>query len=89
MAQKYTKPATPTKTVAKTVTSDEPVNLLYDKSNYVILAVSVLIVVIGFVIMTGTTDIYSTSKIVVAPIVVLAGFGLGFYSLLKKPEQKA
>jgi hypothetical protein len=38
--------------------------------------------------MSGTTDIYSNTKIVVAPIVVLTGFGIGFYAILKKPEAK-
>ncbi|WP_317169317.1 DUF3098 domain-containing protein [Mucilaginibacter humi] len=42
----------------------------------------------GFFLMSGTTDIYSTTKIVIAPIVVLAGFGIGFYAILKKPEAK-
>ena len=47
------------------------------------------IVALGFVLMAGTTDIYSTTKIVIAPIVVLAGFALGFVALLKKPGTKA
>ncbi len=58
--------------------------LLFGKSNYTLLAVSVLIVAVGFVLMSGNEDIYSTTKIVIAPLVVLAGFGLGFYSILKK-----
>jgi len=66
----------------------ENVKLLYDKSNYTLLAISALIVAFGFVLMAGTTDIYSNTKIVIAPIVVLAGFGLGFYALLKKPADK-
>jgi hypothetical protein len=85
MAQKYVKP-TP---AAKPAPENQVVNFIYDKTNYTILGISVLIVAIGFVIMTGTTDIYSNSKIVVAPIVVLTGFGLGFYALLKKPSSKA
>jgi len=91
MAQKYTKPAAAGKPTAasKPVIADEPVAMLYDKANYVLLAVSALIVALGFYVMTGTTDIYSNAKIVVAPIIVLAGFGLGFYALLKKPEPKA
>lgn len=83
MAQKYTKPATATKTV--NTTDNKPVHLIYDKSNYRLLVISILVVAIGFVLMSGTTDIYSTTKIVIAPIVVLAGFGLGFYAVLKKP----
>jgi len=86
MAQKYTRPSSAAK--AQPAAENQPVTLLYDKSNYVIFGISVLIVAIGFVIMSGTTDIYSTAKIVVAPVVVLAGFGLGFYALLKKPTVK-
>jgi hypothetical protein len=92
MAQKF-KPTTPLKTsatatapkAAKTI-STEPVAFIFDKSNYKFLIISALVVAFGFVLMSGTTDIYSTTKIVIAPIVVLAGFGLGFYAILKKPE---
>ena len=84
MTQKNVRPATAAKT-----TDSKPVNFLYDKGNYRLLAVSVAIVALGFVLMAGTTDIYSTTKIVIAPIVVLAGFALGFVALLKKPNPKA
>ena len=84
MAQKNVRPAAAAKS-----TDNTPVNFLYDKSNYRLLVVSVAIVALGFVLMAGTTDIYSTTKIVIAPIVVLAGFALGFVALLKKPGTKA
>jgi hypothetical protein len=48
---------------------------------------SIAIVVLGFILMSGDTDIYSFTKIVLAPIVVIAGFALGFFAILKKPEQ--
>ena len=38
--------------------------------------------------MSGTTDIYDTRKIVIAPLVVLAGFALGFFAIFKKTETK-
>lgn len=85
MAQKYIKPiAAATKQAGKP--ENQPAHLLYNRSNYMLLLISVIIVAIGFVLMAGTTDIYSNTKIVIAPIFVLAGFGLGFYSLLKKPN---
>lgn len=92
MAQKF-KPSAPIKTTASAAPkaaepAAQPVGLLFDKSNYVYFLVSALVVAFGFVIMSGTTDIYSTTKIVIAPIVVLAGFGLGFYAILKKPATK-
>jgi len=85
MAQKVSKPAQSVKTTA----DNQPVHFIYDKINYRLAIISALIVAVGFVLMSGTTDIYNTTKIVIAPIVVLAGFGLGFYAVLKKPESRS
>lgn len=57
---------------------------VFNKSNYRWMIASILVVALGFILMTGTTDIYDFRKIVLAPIVVLSGFGLGFYAILKK-----
>ena len=92
MAQKITKPAAPVKTAAKPTTPKadaRPASFVFDKSNYTWLIISIAVVALGFFLMAGTTDIYSNTKIVVAPLTVLAGFGLGFYSILKKPAAKA
>ncbi len=61
-----------------------PVKFIFEKTNYLWFVISIVVVTIGFFLMAGTTDIYSTTKIVVAPVVVLAGFGIGFYAILKK-----
>lgn len=82
MAQQPVKPAAS----AKTTPAAAPVQFIFGKENYRILIASIAIVAFGFFLMSGTTDIYSTTKIVIAPIVVLAGFGLGFYAILKKPS---
>lgn len=78
--------ATPAAGAAKATTSAQPVQFIFDKSNYRMLIISVAVVAFGFVLMSGTTDIYSTTKIVIAPIVVLGGFALGFFAILKKPS---
>ncbi|GGH13289.1 DUF3098 domain-containing protein [Mucilaginibacter phyllosphaerae] len=70
------------------VSNTTPVQFIFSKDNYMWLIISIAVVAFGFVLMSGTTDIYSTTKIVIAPIVVLAGFGLGFYAILKKPAAK-
>ena len=70
-------------------TENNTVQFVFGKQNYQILIASIVIVIIGFALMSGDTDIYSFRKIVLAPIVVLAGFGLGFYAILKKPAVKA
>ncbi len=71
-----------------TKTDTQPVKLIFEKSNYMWFIISIAVVTLGFILMAGTTDIYSNTKIVVAPIVVLIGFGIGFYAILKKPEAK-
>jgi hypothetical protein len=58
--------------------------LVFSKQNYQLLLISIAIVVLGFVLMSGTTDIYDTRKTLVAPLVVLFGFAFGVYAILKK-----
>lgn len=66
-------------------------NLAFGKMNYIICAASVLLIVLGFVLMTGPAstieggfepDIFSTRRIVVAPMVCFAGFLLMIVGIL-------
>jgi len=58
--------------------------LVFTKKNYQLLLISIAIVVVGFILMIGTTDIYDFRKTLLAPMVVLFGFGFGVYAILKK-----
>jgi hypothetical protein len=90
MAQQF-KPSQPVKTNSpakppvKQVDA-RPVYFVFDKSNYRLFIISIAVVAFGFILMSGTTDIYGTTKIVIAPLVVLAGFALGFFAIFKKPS---
>jgi hypothetical protein len=81
-----------TQTISRTKTSAQQENtsvspkFIFGKTNYLWFVISIAVVTLGFFLMAGTTDIYSTTKIVVAPVVVLAGFGIGFYAILKKSD---
>jgi len=95
MAQKNTyKPATPVKPASASArpsakpVETAPVHFVFDKTNYRILFASIAIVIIGFILMSGTTDIYSDTKIVIAPLVVLTGFAVGFFAIFKKSATK-
>jgi hypothetical protein len=68
--------------------SKQSLELAFGKENYILLAVSFLIVAIGFVLMVGTEDIYSFRKITLAPIVVISGFVFAVYAIMKKPRDK-
>lgn len=68
-----------------TPASQDPKNeLVFTKKNYQLLIISIAIVVFGFVLMVGTTDIYDVRKTLIAPMTVLFGFGFGIYAVLKK-----
>jgi len=58
---------------------------VFGKNNYRLLLLSIALVVLGFILMAGETDIYEFKKIVLAPIIVLVGFAVGFVAILRKP----
>ncbi|MOA59355.1 hypothetical protein D3C78_1839480 [compost metagenome] len=49
--------------------------------------IGLAVIILGFVWMSGTTDIMSSTKLVVAPILVLAGFVIEFFAIFKKPAE--
>jgi hypothetical protein len=69
-------------------------NFAFDKVNYILLAVSMAVVVIGFLLMIGPNssdtafepDIFSARRIKVAPVVCLLGFVLMIYAVVRKPK---
>lgn len=65
-------------------TQDANNEMVFTKKNYQLLLISIAIVVAGFMLMIGTTDIYDLRKTLLAPMVVLFGFGFGIYAILKK-----
>jgi hypothetical protein len=66
------------------VHQDNKSELVFTKKNYQLLLISIAIVVLGFVLMIGDTNIYDFRKTLLAPMVVLFGFGFGVYAILKK-----
>lgn len=74
----------------KTTTNNETkyASFVFQKANYVLFIVSILVVAIGFLFMMGTEDIYSFTKITLAPFLVVTGFAIGFVAILYKPKNK-
>ena len=66
----------------------------FDKVNFILLAIGMAIVIIGFLLMTGLTssetlfepDIFSVRRIKVASVVCLFGFLSMIYAVLRKPK---
>lgn len=68
----------------------------FDKTNFILLAISMAVVILGFILMTGPAstptafepDIFSVRRIKVAPVVCLFGFVFMIYAVLRKPKTK-
>lgn len=68
----------------------------FDKTNFILLAIGMAVVIIGFLLMTGPSstettfepDIFSVRRIKVAPVVSLLGFIFMIYAVLRKPKTK-
>ncbi len=70
--------------------------LIFDKTNYIIMAAGVAVILLGFMLMSGggsadpnvfnREEIYSFRRITLAPIVVMIGFGIEIYAILKRPK---
>lgn len=58
--------------------------LLFNRKNYRLMLIGLAVTILGFALMYGKTDIYDFHKTVLAPIVVLAGFAVQFFAILKK-----
>ena len=68
---------------------------LFDKQNYMIMVAGIVVIIIGFLLMTGKAndnpnvfnaeEIYSFRRITLAPVVVMIGFLIEIYAILKRP----
>lgn len=72
----------------------EKSNFAFDRVNYILLAVGMAVVTIGFLLMSGSgstdttynPDIFSTRRIKVAPLVCLVGFVAMIYAVVRRPK---
>ena len=69
-------------------------NFAFDRMNYILLAIGMAIVVIGFLLMSGSgstetnydPDIFSARRIKLAPALCLFGFVSMIYAVIRKPK---
>lgn len=69
---------------------------LFNKSNYIYLIIGVVLNVVGFLLMIGgaaedlndfnADEIFSDVRIIYAPILILLGYAVIIYSIMKKPK---
>tara|TARA_B100000508_G_scaffold141097_1_gene147115 strand:+ start:226414 stop:226674 length:261 start_codon:yes stop_codon:yes gene_type:complete len=69
---------------------------IFNRSNYMYLIVGVVLNVIGFLMMIGGgaespndfngEELFSSMRITISPIVILLGYAVIIYSIMKKPS---
>ena len=69
---------------------------LFEKINYKFLIAGIAVITLGFILMSGgaaenpsvfNPDVFSFRRIRLAPTVVLIGFGITIYAILKNPKK--
>lgn len=63
-------------------------SLVFEKYNYLLLLVGLLLVVVGFTAMYLENQFQGFISLTVAPIVILAGYGVVIYGVLWRPDDE-
>ena len=69
-------------------------NLAFEKVNFILLAIGMAVVILGFILMSGSgsteqafnPEVFSTMRIKVAPVVCFVGFVSIIYAIIRKPK---
>ena len=73
------------------------IDFAFGKENFILTGIAILFIVVGFMLMSGgasedgisfNPEIFSTRRIVVAPIVTMFGFLLMIVAILKNSKDK-
>ena len=80
-----------------TIKKQVSVNPLFGKENFIWMIAGAVIIALGFFLMAGgksadpaqfnDNEIYSTTRITIAPLLIIAGFVLEIVAIMKKPKE--
>lgn len=72
-------------------------NSLFGKQNYLLMLIGLLVLGLGFFLMAGgkssnpnefnANEVYSTTRITIAPILIVLGFVIEIAAIMRKPKQ--
>jgi hypothetical protein len=87
---------TPQSSIKDTVSKQSAKLPLFEKDNYKWMAIGAVVVAIGMFLMAGGKNpdpnqfdpklVYSTTRITIAPILILAGLIIEIYAIFKRPK---
>lgn len=62
-------------------------SLIFEGQNYLLIAVSVLLIVVGFVAMYLDGQFLGVVSLTVSPIIIVSGYALLIYAILRRPDE--
>ncbi|MEI6509145.1 MAG: DUF3098 domain-containing protein [Bacteroidota bacterium] len=75
-----------TKNTAEKSASKSEHTFAFSKENYMLMGIGVVVLIIGFWLMSGKEDIFSNTKLTIAPIVIVIGLAIEFVAIMRKPK---
>jgi hypothetical protein len=71
---------------------------LFSKENYIWMLIGIGVIALGMLVMSGgkssdpnvfdQKEVYSTSRITIAPLLILAGLAIEVYAIFRKPKAR-
>ncbi len=67
----------------------------FGKENYRIMIIGLVVIAIGYILMIGggsddpnvfNPEIFNFMRLTISPVVILAGFGIEIFAIMKKPK---
>jgi hypothetical protein len=78
-------------------TNQTPTNNLFGKENYIWIAGGLAVIALGLILMAGgksddpnvfnANEVYSKTRITVAPILILLGLAMEVFAIFRKPKK--
>ena len=72
---------------------------LFSKENYIWMLVGIAVIALGMLVMSGgkssdpnvfdQKEVYSTTRITIAPLLILAGLAIEVFAIFRKPKARA
>lgn len=68
----------------------------FGRENYILMIAGILVLAIGYLLLTGggsknpevfSYELFNTRRLVIAPLVILCGFIIEIFAIMKKPRQ--
>jgi hypothetical protein len=82
---------------AETATNNSTNNSLFTKDNYIWMLIGIAVMALGFILMSGgkssdvkvfdDKEVYSTTRITIAPLLIIAGLVIEIFAIMKKPKE--